>query len=67
MARAPNYGFEKRRKEMERKAKKDAKARRKAEQPDEAESGTAPAQDLEPGPDEGVIGSIPRPSTPREG
>jgi hypothetical protein len=40
MARAPNYGFEKRRREMERKAKKDAKASRRRERPDD---GTATA------------------------
>ena len=32
MARKPNYDFEKRRKELDRKAKKDEKLRRKREQ-----------------------------------
>lgn len=31
MARTPNYGFEKRRREQERQAKKEAKARRREE------------------------------------
>ena len=31
MARTPNYGFEKRRREQERQAKKEAKARRRVE------------------------------------
>lgn len=44
MARKPNYGFEKRRKEIERKQKQDAKLQRRAEearQRAEQESGTA--------------------------
>ena len=32
MARKPNYGFEKRRKELERKQKQDAKLERRAEE-----------------------------------
>ena len=32
MARKPNYGFEKRRKELERKQKQDAKVERRAEE-----------------------------------
>lgn len=42
MARKPNYDFEKRKKEMERKAKKDEKLRRKRE---DAENGVEPAED----------------------
>jgi hypothetical protein len=46
VARTPNYGFEKRRKEQERKAKKEAKARRKAEdgvEGDEVQPGDDPS------------------------
>ena len=52
LARKPNYDFEKRRKEMDRKAKKDAKredkARRKSEgASEEPADPTAPAQDVD--------------------
>lgn len=39
MARKPNYDFEKRRKELERKAKKDAKAQRKLDNAGRPEDG----------------------------
>ena len=42
MARKPNYDFEKRRKEQERKAKKDAKRAERLERRDEASSEDAP-------------------------
>ena len=47
MARKPNYGFEKRKKEMDRKAKKDAKRedRRRREEAKSEEAGTGPAPD----------------------
>ncbi len=41
MARTPNYGFEKRRKEQERKAKKEAKAKRRAEELEAEQAGGA--------------------------
>ena len=52
MARKPNYDFEKRRKEMDRKAKKDAKREDKARRRSEGASEdpadpTAPAQDVD--------------------
>jgi hypothetical protein len=52
LARKPNYDFEKRRKEMDRKAKKDAKredkARRRSEgSAEEPIDPTAPAQDVD--------------------
>jgi hypothetical protein len=45
LAKKPNYGFEKRKKEMDRKAKKDAKRedRRRREEAKADEAGTAPA------------------------
>jgi hypothetical protein len=45
MARKPNYDFEKRRKELDRKAKKDAKRADRQQRRDERQSGdaTAPA------------------------
>ena len=45
MAKKPNYGFEKRKKEMDRKAKKDAKRedRRRREEAKSEDAGTAPA------------------------
>jgi hypothetical protein len=50
LARKPNYGFEKRRKEIDRKAKKDAKRearqqRRREGTPAESEQSTPPAQE----------------------
>ena len=39
MARRPNYGFEKRQKELERQKKKDAKAERKQARSDEGTRG----------------------------
>lgn len=45
MARKPNYGFEKRRKELERKQKQDAKLERRAEEARQRaveEAGNAP-------------------------
>ena len=42
MARKPNYGFEKRRKELERKQKQDAKLQRRAEEAKQR------AEDVEP-------------------
>ena len=45
MARQPNYDFEKRRKELERKAKKEEKLRRKREN---AASGSAEDTTVEP-------------------
>jgi hypothetical protein len=54
MARKPNYDFEKRKKEMERKAKKDAKredrAQRRNEAADETDApGTGESAEPEPG------------------
>ena len=43
MARKPNYDFEKRRKELERKAKKEAKAQRKLDNSARPEDGEQPA------------------------
>ena len=47
MAKKPNYGFEKRKKEMDRKAKKDAKRedRRRREEAKSEEAGTGSAPD----------------------
>jgi hypothetical protein len=47
LAKKPNYGFEKRKKEMDRKAKKDAKRedRRRREEAKTEDAGTAPAPD----------------------
>jgi hypothetical protein len=42
MARTPNYGFEKRRKELERKAKKEAKAQRRRDNPEQDEAPIVP-------------------------
>lgn len=59
MARRPNYGFEKRQKEMERQKKKDAKAERKQQRKDEAaragegEGGVMEEGDEQPGPEGG--------------
>ena len=41
MARKPNYGFDKRRKEQDRKAKKDAKAAERRQRRDERSSATS--------------------------
>ena len=53
MARKPNYGFEKRKKELDRKAKKDAKRedrRRREEEARAEDAGASPAAtDSEPG------------------
>jgi hypothetical protein len=46
VARTPNYNYEKRRKELERKAKKEAKAQRKSENAEAERS--EPATDGEP-------------------
>ena len=58
MARKPNYGFEKRKKEMDRKAKKDAKRedrRRREEEARAEDTGeSAPPVDREPGGDSPV-------------
>jgi hypothetical protein len=55
LARKPNYGFEKRKKEMDRKAKKDAKRedRRRREEEARAEEGgeSSATADTEPGGD----------------
>ena len=53
MARKPNYDFEKRRKEQERKAKQDAKradrqARRDEQRPDEGGSDESTTTDVAP-------------------
>jgi hypothetical protein len=45
LARKPNYDFEKRRKELERKAKKEAKAQRKLDNSTRGEDGEQPAVD----------------------
>lgn len=49
MARKPNYGFEKRRKELERKQKQDAKVARRAEEAKQRTETEAPR------PDESVV------------
>ncbi len=49
MARKPNYGFEKRRKELERKQKQDAKVARRAEEAKQRAETEAPR------PDESVV------------
>ena len=55
MARKPNYGFEKRKKELDRKAKKDAKRedrRRREEEARVEEGGVSPStSETEPGSD----------------
>lgn len=54
MAKKPNYGFDKRRKEQERKAKKDAKAAERRARRDERspqETADTPVADGNPGPD----------------
>ena len=56
MARKPNYDFEKRRKEIERKAKKDEKLRRKRES---AEEGGEPAGGEGGADDSGIEGISP--------
>lgn len=45
MARKPNYGFEKRRKELERKQKQDAKVARRAEEAKQRAETEAPRPD----------------------
>lgn len=55
MARTPNYGFEKRRKEQERKDKKAEKARRRAEDKENGLGDMISAADLE------ALGLPPRP------
>jgi hypothetical protein len=47
LARKPNYGFEKRKKELDRKAKKDAKRedRRRREETKTEDAGAPPAPD----------------------
>lgn len=61
MARKPNYDFEKRRKEQDRKARKDAKRadrqqRREERQAEDAETTSPPAADEgQPGPGPGAI------------
>jgi len=55
LARKPNYGFEKRKKEIDRKAKKDAKReerRRREEQ--SSEDGRTPAADEAANPESGT-------------
>lgn len=47
MARKPNYDFEKRRKEQERKAKKEARAEEKRLRKEEGGEGGAPIMTLE--------------------
>lgn len=54
MARKPNYGFEKRKKEMDRKAKKDAKREERQRRRDEALPDDAGVPSP---PDEGAPGS----------
>jgi hypothetical protein len=49
MARRPNYGFEKRQKELEREKKKDAKAQRKQARKDEAALDGETATEVEEG------------------
>jgi hypothetical protein len=54
MARKPNYGFEKRKKELDRKAKKDAKRedrrrRREEGQPEDVEVPGSPTATGDPG------------------
>jgi hypothetical protein len=45
MARKPNYGFEKRRKELERKQKQDAKLARRAEEARQRAEAETPSPD----------------------
>ncbi len=47
MARKPNYDFEKRRKELDRKAKKDARAEEKRQRKEAGGEGGAPIMTLE--------------------
>ena len=47
MARKPNYDFEKRRKELDRKAKKDARKEEKQRRKDEGGDGGAPIMNIE--------------------
>ena len=57
MARKPNYDFEKRKKEMERKAKKDAKREERAQRrQDSANEGEAPGTDESSEPESGSNG-----------
>lgn len=58
MARKPNYSFEKRRKEMDRKAKKDARREDKLRRKQEGEGGEA---------GEAGEAGTPAPEEPREG
>ena len=62
MARRPNYGFEKRQKEMDRQKKKDAKAERKELRKKEAEGETGQDEGLDTGA-EGANGEETRSST----
>ena len=52
MARKPNYGFEKRRKELDKQAKKDAKREEKARRKREALTPEPDAVPLVPSPEE---------------
>ena len=52
MPRKPNYGFEKRRKELERKQKQDAKLQRRAEEKQREEQERAGGEGVSPAPDE---------------
>ncbi len=57
MARKPNYDFEKRKKETERKAKKDAKREERAQRrQDSANEGEAPGTDESAEPESGSNG-----------
>ncbi len=56
MARTPNYGFEKRRKEQERKDKKAEKAKRRAEEKENGLGDMISAADLE------ALGLVPPPA-----
>lgn len=47
MPKKPNYGFEKRRRELDKKAKKEEKKLRRLETAEEAET-TAPVEDVAP-------------------
>lgn len=59
MARRPNYGFEKRQKEMDRQKKKDAKAERKELRKQEAEVGPDGVTVQEDDGEEPEVGSDP--------
>ena len=63
MARRPNYGFEKRQKELDRQKKKDAKAERKqAKREERARVGTDPDTPATPDIDPGAVPAVARPS-----